>query len=403
MTKKGVSKKKVSTSDDWPYKVRLLLDSGAYSAWVQKSPIDIKEYIAFIKRNEKWIWNYVSLDVIPGSFDAPRTPKHVADAAKQSYRNHQIMKDAGLRPIPVHHGGESMKDLEQMLKDGEEYIGVSPFKDWTYGRQARWLDDVFNFITDKNGYPFVKVHGFGVTQNELIRRYPWYSIDSTTFRMTPAYGQILIPLERKGRPDFTVKPQTINVTGETNTNDGANTRSFDGLGDLYKDYISKYLNDFAHCKIGHVRYDNEYRSRAMMAYFQQIEKASVGVRFETAGRNSFTKSPLKGYVPIKDLQLHIMFACAAVSQRRSNEHLNYMNARNRLLSYFIIRRNEDQLAEYIERGTVGTPYCREQPPQKWNVTYKNYRALELINIWEKYDAEERASVDAANGSTSPRK
>lgn len=401
MIKKIVPKKKVNTSDDWPYEVRLLLDSGAYSAWVQKSPIDIKEYISFIKRNEKWLWNYVSLDVIPGSFDAKRELSHVEEAAKQSYKNHQIMKDAGLRPIPVHHGGEDIKDLEKLLKDGEEYIGVSPFKDWTYGRQARWLDDIFNVITDKNGYPFVKVHGFGVTQNELIRRYPWYTIDSTTWRMTPAYGQILIPLERKGRPDFTVKPQTINVTGETNSNDGANSRSFDGLGNLYKEYISRYLAEYAHCTIGQLRYDNEYRSRAMLAYFHEIEKACVGIRFKDAGRNSFTKKPLVGYESINDLHLHIMFACATLTQRRSNEHMIYMGARNRLLSYFIIRNNEDQLAEYVERGTVGAPYNREQPTQKkWNTNYVNYRALQLIDMWKKYNAEESTTGDAADGSTS---
>ncbi len=401
---KKIAPKKVNTSDDWPYEVRLLLDSGAYSAWVQKSPIDIKEYISFIRRNEKWLWNYVSLDVIPGGFDRPRTQDDVEKAAKQSYKNHQIMKDAGLRPIPVHHGGENIAELERLLKDGEEYIGVSPFKDWTYGRQARWLDDIFNVITDKDGYPFVKVHGFGVTQNELMRRYPWYSIDSTTWRMTPAYGQILIPLERAGRPDFTRKPQTINVTGENNENTGGNARSFDALGDRYKEYISRYLAEYAQRTIGQLRYDNEARSRAMLAYFLEIEKASVGVRFKTSGRNSFTKKPLVGYESIKDLKLHIMFACSALTQRRSNENMISIGARNRLLSYFIIRNQEERIAEYVERGTIGDPYCREQPPyKKWNTTYVNYRALNLMDMWEKYNAEERTAGDVADRSTSTRK
>jgi hypothetical protein len=41
--------------------------------------------------------------------------------------------------------------------------------------------------------PQVKVHGFSITTYDLIVRYPWWSIDSTTHRKMAYHGQILAP------------------------------------------------------------------------------------------------------------------------------------------------------------------------------------------------------------------
>lgn len=45
-------------------KIELFLDSGAYSAWSQKTKINLKKYIKFIKENEDVIDVYSNLDVI---------------------------------------------------------------------------------------------------------------------------------------------------------------------------------------------------------------------------------------------------------------------------------------------------------------------------------------------------
>src|SRR5215510_8863381 len=108
-------------------RINLFLDSGAYSAWTKGQTIDVREYIKFIQAAAPWLSFYVNLDVIPGRADRVRTVADVEASAAQSYRNLQIMKDAGLRPIPVFHHGEHFRWLEKMLADGED-IGVSTAK-----------------------------------------------------------------------------------------------------------------------------------------------------------------------------------------------------------------------------------------------------------------------------------
>src|SRR5260221_8934511 len=110
-------------------KVQLMLDSGAFSAWNRGEEINIKEYIAYVKRNQHLLHSHVNLDVIPGVHGQRRATDDVESSAKQSYDNLQIMKAAELRPIPVFHHGESLTWLERLLKDGEPYIGLSASKD----------------------------------------------------------------------------------------------------------------------------------------------------------------------------------------------------------------------------------------------------------------------------------
>src|SRR5690554_1780501 len=110
-----------------PIRVKLMLDSGAFSAWKMNQPIDLRDYIDFLKQTDGLLESYVALDVIPGQGGRMvRTYEAVEASAKASYRNLEIMRDAGLRPIPVFHQGEDFKWLNRLVEDGEEYIGISP-------------------------------------------------------------------------------------------------------------------------------------------------------------------------------------------------------------------------------------------------------------------------------------
>lgn len=100
----------------------LLLDSGAYSAFTRGVELNLRDYITFL-REHTFLKNYISLDHIPGAYGI-RT--HDPRAAEQTYRNHQIMKDAGLLPIPVFHRQDEPRWLEQYVKDGEQRISLAP-------------------------------------------------------------------------------------------------------------------------------------------------------------------------------------------------------------------------------------------------------------------------------------
>ena len=103
--------------------MRVMVDSGAYSAWTRGIQFDLHNYIEYIKRNEHLIDSYIVLDVIPGSH------------GQQEWRSDQIeiccgtivpklkvIKQAGLTPMPVVRAGESIDWLKRYFDDGEHRL-----------------------------------------------------------------------------------------------------------------------------------------------------------------------------------------------------------------------------------------------------------------------------------------
>src|SRR5216684_8012262 len=132
-------------------KVRLMLDSGAYSAWVKNEVLSIDHYISYIKKYQHLIDTYVVLDVIPGQPGIAPTQAEGDAAALATYDNFRRMRDAGLDPIPVFHQGERFDVLERYLVQEQcDYIGVATDKmidAKTRRGRIRWLDMVFTRLT----------------------------------------------------------------------------------------------------------------------------------------------------------------------------------------------------------------------------------------------------------------
>ncbi|MFA5652425.1 MAG: hypothetical protein WC933_03605 [Candidatus Paceibacterota bacterium] len=165
-------------------KINLFLDSGAFSAKTQGVTIDIQEYISFIKEHESVIEIYANLDVIGDPV--------------ATWKNQRIMENAGLHPIPCYHHGEDIKWLEKYLEK-YEYIALGGMVKAGNKNLIQWLDRIFpQYICDEKGFPKVKIHGFGLTSLPLMLRYPWYSVDSTSWVITGRLGSIYIPRFRSG-------------------------------------------------------------------------------------------------------------------------------------------------------------------------------------------------------------
>lgn len=167
-------------------KVDLFLDSGAFSAFTQNIEIDIQAYIAFIKEHEEHLEVYANLDVI--------------GSAEGTWRNQKIMERAGLKPLPCFHHGEDFKWLQKYLDEGYKYIALGGMVPISTPDLKVWLDQVFsNYICGPDGLPKVKIHGFGLTSLRLMMRYPWYSVDSTSWVVTGRMGSVYIPRFRDGK------------------------------------------------------------------------------------------------------------------------------------------------------------------------------------------------------------
>lgn len=163
----------------------IIIDSGAFSAWTKKIIIDIDQYIAlckelFLSRKENMY--FVNLDVIPGDFGRKPTKDEIEKSAQKGWNNMEHMENNGIKCIHVFHQHEDFKWLDKLVKH-QEYIGISPANDVTKQQRMVWLDQVFGRIKNT-----VKTHGFGATAQEIIHRYPWFSVDSTSWKAPAVWG-----------------------------------------------------------------------------------------------------------------------------------------------------------------------------------------------------------------------
>lgn len=258
---------------------RIMLDSGAYSAWKQGVEIDIEKYIDYIKDNAERLDTYVNLDVIPGKPNVPRTLDEVEASAKASYKNLQIMKRAGLNPIPVFHMGERLYWLDRLIKDGHDYIGISPAADEHAAAIIVWLDEVFSTITDDQGRATIKTHGFGVASFDIMKRYPWHTCDATSWALTAGYGSIYVPIYRNGEPDYSMPPVKLTIS-EADRKNGVPPDHYSRFGPLMRDRVKHFLEKEVGITIKQAETDYDHRARAVVFFYQRFQQAIGDVRFK---------------------------------------------------------------------------------------------------------------------------
>lgn len=151
---------------------KFFIDSGAYSVMTSGITINIDEYIEFLHKEKYTI--YAGLDVI-------------GDAEKTKINN-DYMKEAGLNPIPAYHYGEPIEYLNYYL-DNYDYIAIGGLVPIKHQRTSlfMFLDQCFSHITKHKSIP--KVHGFGLVNWEALKRYPFYSVDATSWQNPTRWGQ----------------------------------------------------------------------------------------------------------------------------------------------------------------------------------------------------------------------
>lgn len=178
---------------------KLFLDSGAYSAYENKTSVNIYEYIRYIKTHEKEIEAYANLDDI--------------GSPEKTWKNQRIMEEEGLHPIPVYHLNEKEDPYLRMAMEYDYFAvgGLASAK----GRALRpFLTNIFRQVCVKKNdyYPTHKIHGFGIATPEIITLFPWYSVDSTSWVMYGRYGIILTPSIKYGKITFKDPPYAIPIS-----------------------------------------------------------------------------------------------------------------------------------------------------------------------------------------------
>ena len=222
------------------------LDSGAFTLWTQCGefaqqhkchPLNFYDsdefwqymegYVAFCKKWEHAIDYCANIDVIPMR-DTKRWKKrgkkyekkgdHFADKyARMTLRNQEWLEARGLDPVPVVHYTTRHEWLKYYIDQGYDFIGLGGLVGSSSQKACKdWIDRCFDIVCEPPSMlPKVKLHGFGVTSFELLLRYPWFSVDSTSWTKKGAYGYVFIPASRKGRWLYDRQPHTVTVSVES--------------------------------------------------------------------------------------------------------------------------------------------------------------------------------------------
>lgn len=368
--------------------VNLMLDSGAFSAWRLHKPIELSTYIEFLQEHKSYLWQMVALDHIPGTWGKPRTRADVENSARKSSINWHVMRKAGLNTIPVFHQGENFTWLERMIQDGARYIGISPSDDTRDEDQQRWMDDVFTLLTTDDGVPLIKTHGFGIGNMALLRRFPFYSVDSTTWVLTTGFGQILVPpLKKDGKFDYLAKPIRVITSGQMQSSASMQAMQFEALSPIQQDCVVRFVEEETQSNMGLIRYDARARRKAALIYYRNLERATIGLKFKQARRGFLYQSvDTRNLHPLHNMPLHIVFA--TLPDGRRSELLNEMNCNTRLLSYWMMRKHPEKVRTYVETGHVNPDWKPKAPPSNWSTADKNHRSILKIKRLMRLDKEQ---------------
>ncbi len=138
----------------------LMLDSGAFTAWTKGISINMEELISFIEKIRPEF--AIQLDVIGDE-----------EATWKNYK--KMMKKVNV--LPVIHYMASEKHIKRVFE--HDYVclgGLVPYAKKKKELKA-WLDYIYSF---KKAHE-KRIHCLGITTQNILQKYPFYSADSTAW------------------------------------------------------------------------------------------------------------------------------------------------------------------------------------------------------------------------------
>jgi hypothetical protein len=160
---------------------KLMIDSGAFTAFNSGKVIRVEDYSDFIKRfTDKFKSHvkdlyFVNLDVI--------------NDAKGSNKNLQYLEEKGNSVLPVLTYQAPLADLTRFL-DNYDYILFGGLVGKKNEPLKAWLDFCFSRVMKKYKVTgkMPRIHLLGVTKEWALSRYPIYSSDSSSWLQAVKYG-----------------------------------------------------------------------------------------------------------------------------------------------------------------------------------------------------------------------
>ena len=154
-----------------------LLDSGAFSYMngkqITKSDMDtyVKKYIHFIKKYDVKYFFEMDVDSVFGI------------EAVEQWRK-QIEKETKKKCIPVWHKQRGVEYWKKMCKE-YQYIAIGGL---VLGAKKQEYP-LYKKLVEYAAIRGIKVHGLGFTKTKLLKEYPFYSVDSCSWKIGAAKGK----------------------------------------------------------------------------------------------------------------------------------------------------------------------------------------------------------------------
>lgn len=107
----------------------------------------------------------------------------------------QMYKDAGVfdKIITVHHSMNTWSDYETLIKDSQsKYIALEGLRG---GRENLPYLKLIKYAYNNK----VRVHGFALTNQKIMNKYPFYSVDSSSWTAVNRYGITFKFDDKKGK------------------------------------------------------------------------------------------------------------------------------------------------------------------------------------------------------------
>lgn len=149
--------------------IRIMIDSGAFTFWNSGRTMTAEQWA---RDFEKYIHlgdEVVGLDVI---FDGAT-----------SLANYKALRKQWPNIIPTYHVGEDMSILDEYASMTKR-IAIGGLVNNTDKNRESSINKVFLKYRDT-----LRIHGFGVTTQKYMERYPFASVDSTTWINSSKYGE----------------------------------------------------------------------------------------------------------------------------------------------------------------------------------------------------------------------
>lgn len=176
----------------------VFLDSGAFTAFTKKKTISIEKYGAYLQNHGHLFELYANLDVI--------------GSAEDTYANQKRLEAMGVSPLPVVHYGADLKWLHLYAQE-YPYIALGGLV--PYARESvllhNWLNKCFKELLPYIKEKGLKVHGFGVGSPNVLKKYPFFSADSSGWLVGGKFGRTIIwdPQEFVMRTGFHYKDRDL--------------------------------------------------------------------------------------------------------------------------------------------------------------------------------------------------